>query len=303
MLTLYYNYTLFRPTAMKDLNDTRTTGTVIDREAARLLDFRDHNAVMPSAHDMAEVMQQLSTVIFYEFAPRCEFEEDWLRRLLYDIYISLGEQLQLAYTATGEAEAETRARDNALAFIKYIYELRRLLYTDVKAILHNDPAARSPVEVVASYPAVRALLHYRTAHYLHTLRVPILPRLITELAHSATGIDIHPGAVIGEYFGIDHGTGIVIGETCIIGRHVTIYQGVTLGAKNFEYDTNGNPLNVPRHPIIEDNVTIYSNTSVLGRITVGRGTIIGGNVWLTHSVPAGSRVLQGNAVTDQSHSI
>lgn len=275
-------------------------GSIIDSVATQLLDTKAHKAVMPSSSVMADIMQKLSTAVFYEFAPRCEFEDDWLRRLLYDIYISLGEQIQLAITASTDA-VSFDSHKYALDFIENIPELRRMLYTDVKAIMHNDPAARSALEVVSSYPATKALLHYRTAHYLHIRHIPILPRIITELAHSATGIDIHPGAEIGEYFGIDHGTGIVIGETCIIGKHVTIYQGVTLGAKNFEYDVEGNPLNVPRHPIIEDNVTIYSNTSVLGRITVGHHTVVGGNVWLTHSVPPESRVLQGDAVTQMSN--
>ncbi|MDE6447362.1 MAG: serine acetyltransferase, partial [Muribaculaceae bacterium] len=134
-------------------------------------------------------------------------------------------------------------------------------------------------------------------HVLWRLGIPVIPRVITELAHSSTGIDINPGARIGEYFAIDHGTGVVIGETCIIGNHVTLYQGVTLGAKNFSLDSNGHPVNVPRHPIIEDYVTIYSNSSILGRITVGRDSIIGGNIWLTHSVPPGSRILQRREVS------
>jgi serine O-acetyltransferase len=125
--------------------------------------------------------------------------------------------------------------------------------------------------------------------------VPVIPRIITEQAHSKTGIDIHPGAQIGEYFSIDHGTGVVIGETTIIGNHVSLYQGVTLGAKSFKYDENGNMLNVPRHPIIEDHVTVYSNASILGRITIGHDSVIGGNIWLTHSVPPFSRILQTKA--------
>ena len=140
------------------------------------------------------------------------------------------------------------------------------------------------------------MTHYRIAHRLHKMGVPVIPRIITEQAHSKTGIDIHPGAQIGEYFSIDHGTGVVIGETCIIGNHVTLYQGVTLGAKSFKYDEQGNMLNVPRHPIIEDNVTIYSNASVLGRITIGHDSTIGGNIWLTHDVPPYSRILQSKAV-------
>jgi len=128
------------------------------------------------------------------------------------------------------------------------------------------------------------------------LGVPVIPRVITELAHSETGIDIHPNAKIGEYFSIDHGTGVVIGETSVIGNHVRLYQGVTLGAKRFTLGEDGNPLNVPRHPILEDNVVVYANANILGRITIGRDSIIGGNVWLTNSVPAGSRILQQKAI-------
>ena len=140
------------------------------------------------------------------------------------------------------------------------------------------------------------MTHYRCAHELHQMGIPVLPRIITELAHSKTGIDIHPGASIGEYFCIDHGTGVVIGETCIIGDHVRLYQGVTLGAKSFKYDDEGNMINCPRHPILESNVTVYSNSSILGRVTIGQGSVIGGNIWLTHSVPPGSKILQSKAV-------
>ena len=143
---------------------------------------------------------------------------------------------------------------------------------------------------------MNTMTHYRIAHVLHKMQVPVIPRIITELAHSKTGIDIHPGATIGEYFAIDHGTGVVIGETSIIGNHVTLYQGVTLGAKSFKYDAEGNMLNIPRHPIIEDNVTIYSNASILGRITIGHHSVIGGNIWVTNDIPPYSRIQQSKAV-------
>jgi serine O-acetyltransferase len=174
--------------------------------------------------------------------------------------------------------------------------MKRILYTDIQAMFDNDPAAPNYGEVIFCYPVVNAMTHYRIAHRLHELQVPVIPRIITEQAHSKTGIDIHPGATIGEYFAIDHGTGVVIGETSIIGNHVTLYQGVTLGAKSFKYDADGNMLNVPRHPIIEDHVTIYSNASVLGRITIGHHSTIGGNIWLTHDVAPYSRILQSKAV-------
>ncbi len=180
----------------------------------------------------------------------------------------------------------------SVAFMDQIPELKRLLSTDVKAMMDADPAAGSHSEVIFCYPSITAMMHQRAAHCLHTLGVPVLPRIITEIAHSETGIDIHPGAQIGEYFAIDHGTGIVIGSTVIIGNNVRLYQGVTLGARNFKYDEAGLPLDIPRHPIIEDHVTIYSNTSVLGRITIGEGSVIGGNIWLTHDVEPFSRILQ-----------
>jgi len=183
-----------------------------------------------------------------------------------------------------------------LEFIDALPEIKRLLYTDVQAMFDNDPAAPNYGEVIFCYPVINTMTHYRIAHKLHELKVPVIPRIITEQAHSKTGIDIHPGAQIGEYFAIDHGTGVVIGETCIIGNHVTLYQGVTLGAKSFKYDAQGNMLNVPRHPIIEDYVTVYSNASILGRITIGHHSTIGGNIWLTHDVPPHSRILQSKAV-------
>lgn len=173
-----------------------------------------------------------------------------------------------------------------------IPEIARLVNTDVDAVLHNDPAVTDRGEVILSYPLTYAMIHFRTAHVLYRLGVPRIPRMLTELAHSRTGIDIHPAAQIGEYFCIDHGTGVVIGETTIIGKHVVLYQGVTLGAKNFEYDAEGRPKDLPRHPILEDNVTVYSNTSILGRVCIGHDTIIGGNIWLTQDVPANSTVLQ-----------
>lgn len=178
------------------------------------------------------------------------------------------------------------------AFWQQIPEIARLVNTDVDAMLHNDPAVTDRGEVVLSYPLTQVMIHFRTAHALYQLGVPRIPRMLTELAHSRTGIDIHPAAQIGDHFCIDHGTGVVIGETTIIGSHVVLYQGVTLGAKNFEYDEEGRPIDLPRHPILEDHVTVYSNTSILGRVRIGHDTIIGGNVWLTQDVPANSIVLQ-----------
>ena len=180
----------------------------------------------------------------------------------------------------------------AEGFVKELAEVGRLVNGDVDAIVMNDPAVEDRDEVIYCYPGVKAMVHYRAAHVLHEMGVRVIPRIITEMAHSATGIDINPAARIGEAFAIDHGTGIVIGATCVIGNHVTLYQGVTLGAKNFLRGDDGAPLDVPRHPIIEDYVTIYSNTSVLGRVTIGHHSVIGGNVWLTHDVEPYTQIVQ-----------
>jgi serine O-acetyltransferase len=181
----------------------------------------------------------------------------------------------------------------ATAFLGDLPGIRDLLATDVRAAYEGDPAAKTPGEAIFCYPSVRALTNFRVAHRLGLLGAQLIPRIITELAHSQTGIDIHPGAAIGERFFMDHGTGIVIGETCIIGRNVRIYQGVTLGAKSFPLDDRGRPVkDIPRHPIVEDDVIIYSGATILGRITIGRGAVIGGNVWITQDVPPGAKVTQ-----------
>lgn len=181
----------------------------------------------------------------------------------------------------------------AARFISKLPEIRRILATDVEAAYYGDPAATCFGEIICCYPIIRAITNYRIAHELYMLNVPLIPRIITEMAHSETGIDIHPGAQIGHHFTIDHGTGVVIGATCINGNNVKLYQGVTLGAKSFPLDENGNPIKgIARHPILEDDVIVYSNATILGRITIGKGATIGGNIWVTDSVPAGSRIVQ-----------
>ena len=167
---------------------------------------------------------------------------------------------------------------------------------DVEAAYNGDPAAESYGEVIFCYPAIKAISNYRIAHELLELGVPLIPRIITEMAHSETGIDIHPAAKIGSHFTIDHGTGVVIGATSIIGNNVKLYQGVTLGAKSFPLDADGKPIKgIPRHPILEDNVIVYSNATILGRITIGRDATVGGNIWVTENVPAGARIVQTKA--------
>ncbi len=211
----------------------------------------------------------------------------------------LREQICLSFKSfKDEVVCEEDSDKIALEFINQIPEIKRVLYTDIEAMSVADPAVTAYGEIIFCYPIIQVMLNYRVAHALLKLGVPVLPRIMTEMAHSKTGIDIHPGAQIGEYFSIDHGTGVVIGETCIIGNHVTLYQGVTLGAKKFTYNEHGVPVNTPRHPILEDNVTVYSNSSILGRITIGHDTVVGGNIWLTESVKPYSKIVQQRAMSE-----
>ena len=180
------------------------------------------------------------------------------------------------------------------AFLSRLPAVRALLASDVQAAFEGDPAARSPDEAIFCYPGILAVTNFRLAHELHVLGVPLIPRILTEHAHGLTGIDIHPGATIQGRFLIDHGTGVVIGETSVVGQNVRIYQGVTLGARSFPKDENGNPIKgIPRHPVVEDDVTIYSGATILGRVRIGRGSVIGGNVWIMEDVPPESTVTQG----------
>ena len=262
---------------------------------------------LPNPGKLAQIVQLTKEIVFPGF-----FNETGVSPSMQQYHISLNLECintllkeQIAnglhfFTEQTNGKSENDASALALAFIERIPEIKRLMCTDVKAMFDNDPAAKSFGEVIICYPSIQAMIHYRVAHELLLLDVPVLPRIITEMAHSATGIDIHPGARIGEYFSIDHGTGLVIGETCIIGNHVHLYKGVTLGAKNFVLDECGNPINIPRHPIIEDNVIIYSNATILGRITIGHNSIIGGNIWLTESVPPYSRITQHRVSTNHT---
>lgn len=174
-------------------------------------------------------------------------------------------------------------------------KLRKILSTDVQAAFDGDPAAANLGEVIDCYPAIKALTNYRLAHELVLENVPLIPRMITEMAHSETGIDIHPAATIGTHFTIDHGTGVVIGATCVIGNHVKLYQGVTLGAKSFPLDKEGKPIKgIPRHPILEDDVIVYANATILGRITIGKGAVVGANVWVTRDMKPRSKKYKQN---------
>ena len=260
-----------------------------------------NNRPLPSVEAVKNIIQLVRMIVFPGYFDSQQannsFRSYHIGVNMERLSVTLQEQIALALLFDHDCEStvEQQAEEYTMRFIDRLPEIKRILFTDVQAIYDNDPAVHNYSEVIFCYPVVQTMLHYRVAHELHLMQVPILPRIITEMAHSATGIDIHPGAEIGEYFAIDHGTGVVIGETCIIGNHVTLYQGVTLGAKNFQVDDSGRPVNVPRHPIIGDHVTVYANSTILGRVTIGHDTVIGGNIWLTHSVPPHSRILQSKA--------
>ena len=215
-----------------------------------------------------------------------QWAEDCRQLLLQE----LSQTISLCFRSAGrEGDSEAVASE----FVAALPSLRQTLDKDVLATYNGDPAAENTAEVILCYPGIRAISSYRIAHILYMAGVPVLPRLITELAHSETGIDIHPAATIGESFAIDPGTGVVIGETAILGNNVKLYQGVTLGAKSFPLDADGNPVKgVLRHPILEDNVIVYSNATILGRVTIGHDAVIGGNIWVTEDVPAFARVVQ-----------
>lgn len=259
---------------------------------------------LPSRDALAHIIDGLRGVLFpMRLGPadlRQESEDFYVGHTLDSVLHALVAQvrLELHYatrhqplksTLAVDADAVRIVQDFSLA----LPHIRALLDSDVLAAFNGDPAARSVDEVLLCYPGILAMIHHRLAHQLYVLGVPLLARIVAELAHGQTGIDIHPGATIGAGLFIDHGTGVVIGETAVIGQRVRIYQAVTLGAKSFPTDAAGHPLKgVPRHPIVEDDVVIYAGATVLGRVTLGHGASIGGNVWVTHDVAAGAQVTQ-----------
>ena len=235
----------------------------------------------------------MQSLLFPNYFKHSEGSENVLSQteLLLNIYNRLIEQIKGAYAFNGTPMEET-PEELCNAFIERLPKIKQLLIKDIETIYEGDPAAKCHEEVLICYPGFYAISIFRLAHELYTLKVPLIPRVMTEYAHEKTGIDIHAGATVGEYFFIDHGTGIVIGETTTIGNHVKIYQGVTLGAKSFELDENGAPVkNIKRHPDIGNNVVIYANATILGGNTkIGDNCVIGGNTWLTHSVEEGSTI-------------
>jgi len=259
------------------------------------------SAALPNKRAIIDAFKHLKPVIYMGFYSQRSLNRDNLRYALsehlYPAYEILVEQIARAVTydeAAGRLPPRPRnfSEDVVLLMLQDLPNIRRTLNADVLAAYEGDPAARSIEEVVFSYPIIEAITAHRLAHFLYQHGVPMVPRIISEYAHGETGIDIHPGAQIGEGFFIDHGTGVVIGETAQIGRNVKMYQGVTLGALSTKRsDYAGKPLPAKRHPTIEDNVTIYAGATILGGDTViGAGSVIGGNVWLIRSVPPGTRI-------------
>lgn len=258
---------------------------------------RDGNP-LPSGKILEEIVMLLRAILFPGYYGNSSVNTHTLHyHIGVDVerlYHLLSQQIQaglcfMEYSADDKCNCNIKqvAQKLSSQLIERLPAIREVLSTDVIAAFNGDPAAESTSEVISCYPIIKTLTNYRVAHELALLGVPLIPRMLTELAHSETGIDIHPNARIGRYFTIDHGTGVVIGATCVIGDNVKIYQGVTLGAKSFPLDAEGNPIKgIPRHPIIGNNVVIYANATVLGRITIGDGCVIGANMWVTEDMQA-----------------
>ena len=272
---------------------------------------RDRPPKLPSRKELQRIIDGLGAVLFPNRLGLPDLNDEGidyfvghtLDTLLRVLYKQIRRELQFI---SGHAAVDDGAYEQSVIitreFAARLPEIRALLDSDIQAAYEGDPAARSSDEVLVCYPGITAIMHHRLAHTLYQLGAPLVARMISELAHSATGIDIHPGAQIGESFFIDHGTGVVIGETVVIGKHVRLYQAVTLGAKRFQKDDNGILVKGnARHPIVEDDVVIYAGATILGRITIGHGSTIGGNVWLTHSLSPGSNITQASVRSELFH--
>ncbi|MFZ0244875.1 serine O-acetyltransferase EpsC [Candidatus Binatus sp.] len=271
---------------------------------------REEAAPLPSRKAVARIIDGLFATLFPTHFVLPDLTDEgidyFVRHTLDAALRSLVNQvrleLQFASRQTDESGRDQARQAIGITreFAACLPDVRALLENDILAAYQGDPAAKSVEEVRVCYPGIWAITHHRLAHELYLLGVPLLARIISELAHSATGIDIHPGAKIGASFFIDHGTGVVIGETAIIGRRVRLYQAVTLGAKSFPVGQDGTLIKgIPRHPIVEDDVVIYAGATILGRVTIGRGSTIGGNVWLTRSVPPGSNITQAQVRSEE----
>jgi len=260
-------------------------------------------AVLPSGESLQELVGLLRAILFPGYYGRSKVDRQTVsfhigvnverfEKLLRE-QILAGFRFDSPCGCTEETNLRDRASDLSWRVVERLPALRKILSTDVKAAYEGDPAAVSYGEVILCYPVLKALTNYRLAHELYVLGVPLIPRMLTEMAHSETGIDIHPGASIGEYFSIDHGTGVVIGATCVIGNHVKLYQGVTLGAKSFPLDEDGRPIKgIPRHPILGDRVIVYANATILGRIKIGDDCVVGANVWVTEDLEEKTKKLK-----------
>jgi serine O-acetyltransferase len=283
--------------------DLRTVVDRLAKGATGLVGIPGGRAYLPSREAVIQIVEDLRSVLFPGYFGtadvRAESLHFFIGATLERTIATLEEQIRRAlsfferhdyHTCVHCAEGSARI---AAAFLEQVPTVQALVASDVEAAYEGDPALKTRDEAIFAYPGIFAVTNQRIAHELHVLGVPLIPRIITEYAHTLTGIDIHPGATIGERFFIDHGTGVVVGETSRIGARVRLYQGVTLGAKSFPLDEHGNPIKgIDRHPIVEDDVVVYAGASILGRIVIGKGSSIGGNVWLTQAVPPGSRITQ-----------
>ena len=273
--------------------EIRQTVEALAKVTAEQIHCGTHACPPPDRLEIVKVIHELQALLF-PMAFRREYpdmaDETLMSRALYRLRDQLAAAMR--FQNLRDEEPEEAADAICVGFAKRLPEIKRLLLLDVEALYEGDPAASCREEVMITYPGFRAISIFRIAHELYVLKAPLIPRIMTEYAHEKTGIDIHPGATVGEYFFIDHGTGIVVGETTTIWDHVKLYQGVTLGAKSFELDENGNPVkNIKRHPDIGNHVVIYANATILGGDTViGDHCVIGGKTWLTRSVEAGSVV-------------
>jgi serine O-acetyltransferase len=272
------------------------------REAEPVLSGH-YRMVLPSRARVISIVEDVRALFFPGYFGTQDLRGDTLSfhigATLDRMRVVLDEEIRRAVAFAEKHDLEAcphcsiAAAEATRKFVGRLPAVRRMVAGDVEAAFEGDPALRTRDEAIFAYPGIFAVTNQRIAHELHVLGIPLIPRIITEHAHTLTGIDIHPGARIGERFFIDHGTGVVIGETSVIGNRVRLYQGVTLGAKSFPLDADGKPIKgIDRHPVVEDDVVVYSGATILGRIVIGRGSSIGGNVWLTHAVPPGSKVTQ-----------
>jgi serine O-acetyltransferase len=283
--------------------DIRDVVEQLAEQASLLTGFPGGRAILPSREVVIQIVEDLRSVFFPGYFGtsdvRAEALHFYLGATLERALHALEEQVRRAFAFFARhdyhqcAHCAEASRRVTAEFLAHVPEIQRLVRSDVEAAYEGDPALKTRDEAIFAYPGIFAITNQRIAHRLHVLEVPLIPRIITEHAHTLTGIDVHPGARIGERFFIDHGTGVVVGETAVLGDRVRLYQGVTLGAKSFPLDEHGKPIKgIDRHPIVEDDVVIYSGATILGRIVIGKGSSIGGNVWLTQPVPPNSRITQ-----------